>query len=198
VNKAPKSGTVLSLDLSTNSTGFALFEVKTKKVLKYGAIHPKVPGLSKMKYPESALMKILDMTAKIKALILETSPDIILVEEVNRGISRIGQKALDSLHFFVLDAIRVSVKDWTNKIVYMDSNGKKGWRGKLGLKLSTEDKFFNLNSRNSGNKDKVINWKVLAQRWVNANYQTKFDVKLVPEDADICDAIAMGAAFLKA
>lgn len=151
-----------------------------------------------MKYPESALMKILDMTAKIKALILETSPDIILVEEVNRGISRIGQKALDSLHFFVLDAIRVSVKDWTNKIVYMDSNGKKGWRGKLGLKLSTEDKFFNLNSRNSGNKDKVINWKVLAQRWVNANYQTKFDVKLVPEDADICDAIAMGAAFLKA
>ena len=186
---------LLTLDLSTNSTGYAVFEVGSKKLLSYGVIKPKVPGLSKLKYPAAALVKIKEISTRVKDLVAAESPDYIVIEEVNRGINRIAQKSLDALHFFVLDYLCLIDKAWVQRVKYMDSNGKTGWRGVLGIKLSDQDKFFNKESRSAGKKAQV-DWKVLAQRYVNSKYKLKFDVKAKTEEADIVDAIALGTAFL--
>jgi len=196
-----KSGILLSLDLSTNSTGWAIFDIKSKRLLKYGVIKPKVPGISKMQYPEAALYKILDISIMVGDLIDTFQPDIIIVEEINRGINRISQKSLDALHFFVFDQIRIRSQELLKSLILVDSNGAKGWRNALGLKLSEEDKEYNKEARkyNKNNKLKkpLIDWKVLAQWYVNDRYNTSFDVVENTSDSDVCDAIAMASSFLK-
>lgn len=189
----------LILDLSTSSTGYALFDGKSLKA--YGTVSPsKIPGISKMTYPEKAYEKIVSVSDQIEVLVRDLSPDRIICEEVNRGINRISQKSLDALHFFVLDRLKKLDPKWLSKIEYMDSNGKTGWRGKLGLKLSAEDKKYNAKARRHNKKSKlkqpIIDWKTLAQRWVNINLDTNFDVVNNNGDADICDAIALGCAAL--
>jgi hypothetical protein len=147
------------------------------------------------------LLLTLKLRTFLKDLIAEHSPDVIVIEEVNRGINRIAQKSLDALHFFVLDYLCLLSTDWLDKIVYVDSNGAKGWRGALGLRLSEEDKKFNKDIRNKNKKSKLkyapIDWKVLSQRFVNDKFKLKFDVVNNTSDADICDAIALGVAFLE-
>lgn len=190
----------VTLDLSTNSTGYAVFCSKTKKPITYGVIKPKVPGLHKMQYPAAAYFKIKDVASKVKDLIAEHSPDVIVIEEINRGINRIAQKSLDALHFFVLDYLCLLDKSWIDKVVYVDSNGAEGWRGALGLKLSKEDKEKNKQIRKENKRSRLsyapIDWKVLAERYVNSKFGTKFDVRNNPGDADVCDAIALGDAYL--
>lgn len=197
---------LLTLDLSTTSTGYAVFEYDSSgfELKKHGVVKPKVPGIHKMQYPEAAYHRILDVSNQVKDLVAEHDPNVLVVEEINRGINRIGQKSLDALHFFVLDRLLLINQDWLKKVKYVDSNGTKGWRGKLGLKLSDEDKAQNKEIRNYNKrkstklKKAVIDWKVLAQRYVNEKFGTTFDVVANSEDADICDAIAIGCAHLKA
>lgn len=190
---------LLSLDISTSSTGFAVFDRDTKKLLRSGRIKPQVPGLHKMKYPKAALYTILDMSKKINALVSEVKPSWIVIEEVNRGINRIGQKSLDACHFFVLSLMDPAMLDC---MTYVDSNGKKGWRGMLGLKLSDQDKQVNAEIRNLNRKRKksakapLIDWKVLAQRYVNATFGKTFNVWETTGDDDEVDAIALGHAFV--
>ncbi len=190
---------LITLDLSTNSTGYAVFNSKTKKLITYGNLKPKVSGLHKLKYPAAALLKIKDIASKVKDLVAEHDPESIVIEEVNRGINRIAQKSLDALHFFVLDYLTLIDETWITRVRYMDSNGVRGWRGKLELKLSDEDKEHNKKVRKKYAKEEaqkhIVDWKVLAQRYVNAKYGTSFDVKENEEHADICDAIAMGDAW---
>lgn len=192
---------IITLDLSTASTGYAVFDKKTKKLITYGALKPQVPGLHKLKYPAAALFKIKDISAKVKDLIAEHNPDKIIIEEVNRGVNRISQKSLDALHFFVLDYLCILDKDWLNRIVYIDSNGSKGWRGALGLRLSDEDKKKNKEIRAKNKKSKMkynpIDWKTLAQRHVNAKFNLNLDIEADSSNADICDAIALGDAYLE-
>jgi len=196
---------LLSLDLSTSCTGYAIFDLDSEELLEYGAIKPKVPLLSKMKYPEGAYHRIVDMSTRILEVIQIHEPEHIIIEEVNRGINRIAQKSLDALHFFVLDILYFIEPEWLKAVVWRDSNGRKGWRGMLGLQLSVADKEYNktvraFNKSAKRKKDKlkkqpVIDWKKLAQLWVNANYETHFDVWANAEDADIVDAICVGSSF---
>lgn len=190
--------TVLALDISTSCTGFAVFDRETKKLICSGRIKPTVPGLHKLKYPKAALKTIISMAGKVNDLVMQVNPDRIVIEEVNRGINRIGQKSLDAVHFFVLDRLTEAQVD---SVTYVDSNGKKGWRGMLGLKLSDQDKQVNAEIRLKNKKVKksakapVIDWKVLAQRYVNVKYGASFNVWENPGDNDECDAIALGDAF---
>lgn len=192
-----KSNITVTLDLSTNSTGYAVFDSKTKKLITYGVLKPKVPGLHKMQYPKAAYFKIKDLSGKIKDLIAEHNPDIIVIEEVNRGINRIAQKSLDAFHFFVLDYLCLLSTAWLDQIVYVDSNGREGWRGKLGLKLSDEDKKKNKQIRKENKRSRLtyspIDWKTLSCRYV----KDKFNIELDPDkDNDIADAICLGVAYL--
>jgi hypothetical protein len=197
---------ILCLDLSTTSSGFAVFN--DGKLIRYGRITPTVKGLSKFKYPEAAYARIIDLSNKIKDLMSEEGPDKVLIEEVNRGINRIAQKSLDALHFFVLDRLLLVDPKIFKKIKYIDSNGKSGWRGKLGLKLEDSDKEWNKKAREfnklhaSGIKKKtkkklgVIDYKDLAIRYVNKTFKLDLDVTNAG-DEDIADAIALGASYVK-
>lgn len=193
---------LLSIDLSTASTGYAVFNRDSKKLEAHGKIKPKVAGLHKLNYPESTLLTIRDMAAKIKELILIINPSRIVIEEVNRGINRIGQKGLDACHFFVLDEIMKIRPDLVKTLTYMDSNGRKGWRGMLDLKLSDQDKQVNAGIRLRNSKKKksqkapLIDYKVLAQRYVNTKFRKSFNVWENPGDNDEVDAIAMGDAWI--
>lgn len=185
---------LLALDLSTTSTGYAVYV--GGKLEHHGFVLPSVPGLHKLKYPMAALERIRSLTESITLLITQHNPDEIVIEEVNRSTSRISQKSLDALHFFVLDKMDSVFK---RKVNYMDSNGKTGWRPTLKLGLSDADKFFNKEARKMGKKTYAklkIDWKVLAQRWVNAKFNFTFDVKANDCDSDVCDAIALGYAYL--
>ncbi len=177
---------LLALDLSTSNSGYAIFDVKTKKLLKSGQIKPKIKGISKMRYPQNAFHKCLSIAAQIGDLYEEVQPDLIVIEEVNRGINRIAQKSLDSLHFFVLQACFCD--DLFDKLNYIDSNGAKGWRGKL--KLTIAKKYPHL-------KGASIKWKKAAEEFVNEKFKTEFDVVERKRDADEVDAIALGYAFVK-
>lgn len=196
----------LALDLSTTSTGFAVFE--GKKLIDHGVIKPSYKGLYKLKYPEGAYRRIVSISEQVCTLIMGMNPDHIVIEEVNRGINRIAQKSLDALHFFVIDRIMSIDEEFMNKSSYMDSNGAKGWRGKLGIRLSKEDKEANKKARAYNKRHKkdikagvkeekpIVDWKVLAQRYVNKKFKTKYNVIKVKSHADVVDAIALGWAYL--
>jgi len=183
----------LSIDLATVSTGWAVF--KGKKLEAYGQLAPTIEGISKMKYPEKALHRIVAMAAAVRDLVAEHNPDELVIEEVNRGVSRISQKSLDAVHFFVLEYLKILHPDWPKEVKYMDSNGKKGWRGALKLYLSAEDKKQNAVIRKENKKSKVkrkvINAKTLSIRYVNKKYKLQLNED-VKGDPDKADAICVG------
>lgn len=90
----------------------------------------------------------------------------------------------------------------------MDSNGKKGWRPVLNIKLDDQDKEYNKQAREFNAKNKkaikdgdkkekeIINWKHLSIRYVNKRLKMNLDIEN-DGDADIADAIALGMAYLK-
>lgn len=172
---------LLSLDLSTSNSGFAVFDVKKKKLIRSGQLRAKIKGISKMRYPENAFHKCLHISAQIGDLVAEEKPDIIVIEEVNRGINRIAQKSLDALHFFVLQAC--FSEDLFPKLQYVDSNGAKGWRGQLGITI--KKKYPHL-------KGASAKWKKAAEEFVNKKFKKNFDVENNKRDADEVDAICVG------
>lgn len=194
--------TVLGLDLSTTSTGFALLDIDTKSLLKYGFILPKVKGISKLKYPRAALARIIDLSQKISDLVKEYNPDKLVIEEVNRGIQRISQKSLDALHFFVLHYIDQHSPHLIDQLFYYDSDGRVGWRKHLALVLTEEDKAHNAHiktfksSRKVGKKKSKITKKHLAMRYVQSVYNLSLDIEEKVEHEDINDAIAMTTSYL--
>lgn len=174
---------ILGLDLSTSSTGYCIFEIKGGKkfLVHHDTIKPKIKGISKMKYPISTYHKMLDIAAKVRDVVAKWEPDKVYIEEVNRGINRKGQKGLDGLHWMVmLYSLMVDV-DFLNKLHFVDSNGKTGWRTILGLK-TTNYKHL---------KGMSLRWKVAAQDFVNKKYKKQFNVLTQPSDADMIDSIAM-------
>jgi Holliday junction resolvasome RuvABC endonuclease subunit len=194
--------TVLGLDLSTTSTGFALIDVDTKGLLKYGYITPQVKGLSKLKYPRAALARILDLSEKISQLVKAYNPDQLIIEEVNRGTSRISQKSLDALHFFVLHYLDQHSPHLIDSLVYYDTDGRNGWRKHLNFVLTEEDKAHNAHiktfksARKVGKKKAKITKKHLASRYVSQVYNLNLDVDEDEKNADICDAVAMTNSYL--
>ena len=201
---------VLSLDLSTTATGWATFE--DKKLLDYGVIKPKVPGLTKMTYPEGALRKCLSIAEQIHELWLQEKPNIIIIEEINRGKNRLGQKTLDGLHFIVLDAL--DELGAINQIYFIDSDGATGWRSKSKLNLTHSEKQKAYNKRTKlqnkkikaenkkrprGSKialEKEISRKTLACEKANKLFRLQLDDWERTTDGDIADAILVGYAFI--
>lgn len=193
---------LISIDLSGSCTGWCVFDLDTKKLEKWGIVEPIMPkGYTTFKYPKKAFMSLTSMANQVADLVHKLNPDIILIEEVNRGISRIGQKVLCGAHWFLIQAMYEKDSSSMDRIRYLDSNGREGWRPLLGLRLSKADKDQNKKIRAEAKKKKVknpnvVDWKLLAERWVNAKYGTNFNVQEVDGDADICDAIACGDAFV--
>jgi len=191
---------ILCLDLSTTSTGYALFNYSTKKLIEYDVIKPKVKNISKMKYPKQQIKKCVSVSSQIMDVINKNKDSLkyIIIEEINGHKNRLAGKTLDGLHFVLL----LQFSDEQLEIVkYIDSDGIRGWRTALNLKLNDSDKIINkenkkLNKTIKGTKLPIINKKTLACRFVNKNYVKSFDVDKNKSHADICDAIGLGHAFL--
>lgn len=194
-------GKLLALDLSTSSTGWALFDLQTKKLLEFGIFEPQMQkGFTKLHYPLAPLLKMQNLASQIKAF-MDSQPDIdqIVIEEINRGISRMGQKVLDGFHFILMDRIQ----DYLPKIRFRDSDGKTGWRPALGLLMSELDKKLNADRKRMNKKLPkgqkklhIITKKDLACRFVNKVYNLPLNVEKDACDADRADAIGLGHSII--
>jgi hypothetical protein len=190
---------LLSLDLSTSSTGWAKFDLDTKALLDYGHLVPSVKSSKKnpLEYPRLQVARLKEMVSLILKLV-DDSVEYIAVEEINRGISRLGQKTLDGLHFLLLS----EMDDKTLlKVHYFDSDGRTGWRSAngLGLLLSAADRSVNkdrqlLNKKLKKGQRKLpmINQKTLACNYVNKQFHLSLNCEFEESDSDKADAIGLG------
>lgn len=192
---------LISLDLSTTSTGYAIFNFKSQELLTYGFIKSDAEKINNLKYPKKQLFKIRNIVSQIIKLLIEYNPKLIIIEEVNLHKSRLSGKTLDALHAILWEKLPEIMLE---KVVYMDSDGLEGWRTRLNLRLSESDKLKN-KERKSLNKKiargirklPIINKKHLACAFVNKFYKLKFDVDQNESDNDIVDAIGLGNAYLR-
>lgn len=169
---------LLSIDASTKSTGFALFENGTLQ--KSGCISKLTySGISKDRYPAfSAKMSKL-MAEKIVEKIEEFDPDFIVLEEISVGGKQgtLSVKSLPVLHGMLLYLIidRIDTVYFLPPSGSMSSHGVKmpGWRGLLNPEL-----------RKNGC------WKKSSISRVEK------DFGITPENDDEADAILIGKAFL--
>jgi len=200
--------TLLSLDLSTTCTGYALFDISTKKLLSYGALKPnfKNPtkkGVPLYPHPQSSILKLRELADQVIALM---TPDVtkIVIEEINSGKNRLGQKVLDGYHYVLMERMPA---EFLSMISFFNTDGSDGWRSRahLGLQLTQTDKIANkekkkLNKKRKkgSKKEHVITQKDLACRYVNNRFGLNFDCAINDSDGDIADSIAMGVAYLDA
>lgn len=178
---------LLTIDYSTTSTGYAIFE--DSKLVSYGKIKNKAFG--KIKNSNLKTITRLKYMAEEICKIIPTNLDMILIEEVNRGISRIGQKTLSAGHYFLLEAIHIG-PNLLNKVEYIDSDGRDGWRPELGLRLTEKDKKFN-RKKSTPKKDRITK-KHLICRYISFSLELSLNPK---DDNDIADAIGIGLGYLK-
>lgn len=202
------SDILLSLDLSTSCTGYALLSISNEKLLKYNIVksgfkNPKTKGIAKYEYPIYQLLKMQNIADQIITIILECNPEIIVIEEINRSKNRLGQKVLDGLHWILLERMQ---PEFRAKVKYIDSDGSEGWRSARGLalQLSEKDKLYNKETKKfnkklgKGQKKKaVITQKTLACRFVNKQFNLALDETKEVTDSDKADAIGMGWCYLK-
>jgi hypothetical protein len=191
---------LLSIDLSSTATGYSVFDIEAHKLLEHGLVLPRKIKKSKTDCQlQVTLTKLKDLAQDIKTLVERVKPSKIVLEQINRGISRHGQKTLDMCHGFVQDALF----DWLPLLDHCDSDGKFGWRTGLGLRLSEEDKASNKRNKllnktaKRGFKHPIYTAKDLAQRYVNAKYNLNFNVQTEAGANDICDSIALGSFYLQ-
>lgn len=189
----------MCIDLSSTCTGWALFDIENKALLEFGKIKSsKGKGEA---YPWAPLIRIEDIVHSLMSIILDVRPETIVIEEVNQGKNRLGQKTLCGAHWVLLSYLKANE---IFEVTYVDSDGKHGWRSAngLGLQLSSTDKLKNAEIRkfnkklSKGNKKKrIISQKTLACKKINKLYNLNLN-ESVSGDADIADAIGIGTYVL--
>lgn len=191
---------LIAIDLSTASTGWALFNFETKELLDCGNITINHKGISTLVYPKGALERMKRMSRAVADHILKHKDSLkhIAVEEINPGKNRLGQKTLDGCHFFLMEYLGSLI----DIVYYKDSNGADGWRKQLGHALSDQDKALNkqIREQNKGipkkHQKRVYTVKDVTIRWVNTKFNKKFNLDKNPQDTDVADAIALGWAVI--
>jgi Holliday junction resolvasome RuvABC endonuclease subunit len=169
---------LLSLDLSTKSSGFAIFE--SGKLQKSGVIPRQTyKGHSKDKYPTKSAKLSKLMAEKVAELVEEVDPDFIVIEEISvggkQGTTQV--KSLPVLHGILMYLIidRIDTTYFMPPGGKMKSHGVElsGWRNVLKPKL-----------RKNGD------WKKSSIKRV----EDDFGIKCATDDES--DAILIGASFL--
>lgn len=191
---------LLCLDLSTASSGWALYDTVTQKPISYGAITATDKGTKGFAAWRKLLFRCQNMANQINSLAISLKPDLIVIEEINNSQSRKTAKALSMVHTLVLLAF--SSRNY-EAIEYIDSDGKTGWRTRLGLLLNEADKkhnkelaAFNKKLPKKLHRNKITK-KHLACRYVNIALKLNFDVDKNPNDNDIVDALGIGLGWFK-
>lgn len=189
--------TLLAIDYSTQSTGYAVFNVDDKTLIKHGLI--KVGNIKAFAgYPFGTLRKLEVMGDSIKALANSLNPEIIVIEEINQGISRMGQKTLCMGHAIMLQKLTL----YDGKLFFKSSDGFGGWRTELKHFLTDADKEYNKDIREMNKKvakpfkKEPLTKKHITCRWVNQKFNKTFDIDNVAGDVDQCDAIGLAYSVL--
>lgn len=190
---------LLSLDMSTTCTGWSVLGLESKKLIAYGTLKPSTKGgVAKMAYPIQQLTKMIDLANQILAIIQQSRPSAIVIEEIAGSKNRLGQKTLDGLHYIVAWVIQ----DYLGLVRYYDVTGAGGWRTHLQLKLDDADKAANkeakiLNKKlPAAQRIPIIGPKHLAVRYVNKHHGLSLNFDTSETDGDIADSVGMGSAFL--
>lgn len=179
---------LLALDLSTSSTGIATFQ-DGKLTEYYCNSFSDLKKSQKTGYPHDSLARIRRMVGATLDIIEAQRPDVIYIEEINRGCNRIAQKTLDGLHYVLLNAMK---PEDVVKVKFMDSDGATGWRSPAGLNLRLTPEQSKANKKLKGSKK--ITKKDLALAFVESH----FGIGLAgPGSEDIADAICMGYVAAK-
>lgn len=154
----------LSLDLSMSSSGYSIFE--DDRIIGFGLIKPeRYPGDCKDRYPKRSIKNISSVSEQILGLIINTNPDVIVIEEINSSGRKniIGGKGLSGLHYMLCYQMLCYDETLIDKIKYITSSQ---WRSLLGIK-------------------KTGDWKQSAVNYVNSKLSTSF----TRDDNDITDSI---------
>jgi len=173
---------ILGLDLSIKSSGWAIVDSSSGKLIDSGIITPEsYPGHSKDRYPKKTIKLIRSVVYQIFNKVVELSSfytiDNIVVEEINPGKGGlVSNKSLSFLHGLFLDKLL----DMEDKIVFIRTSE---WRSKL--KISAKGM--------QGVKDGI---KLVTIAWVNKNFNLSLDMKN-KGDNDEADAIGIAAAYQK-
>ncbi len=206
----PTPRKILCLDVSSKC-GWATFHDNSATPLKYGVIHADgdvLVGPPGSKYPWSLMNNVMQMKEKIRKLVEEHGPDVVVIEETNLGKQRYAQKYLEWLHFNLVAYFHVMItqKGWPQEVIYLNS---REWRRVLGLKLTKDDVKMNAKvrsiKRNTFLSNEVKNeaLKALGARGVKNKkhlaldfVNQKYSLGLIVKDNDIADAICLGAAYI--
>lgn len=195
--------TLLALDLSTTCTGWAVFDIETRKLIRYGSIKPSTRyndiHVTKYKYPQQQLLKMINLSEQIRELIHLNQPTKIVIEEIAGSKQRLGQKVLDGLHWIVLYLNQEIIPI----VSFYDVSGLSGWRTDLKLRLNEADKINNKENKKTNkklgkgvSKLPIVDWKTLACRHVNSKYGLNLNPEVNQSDSDVGDAISIGDAYL--
>lgn len=127
---------LLCLDLST-STGWSL--ILRGALLEYGNIRSKAIGSEKAPdYPMNFIAPARKIALDVHKLITEKRPEIIVIEETNKGKNRFSQKQLEFIHYAV--NIIIDSHPFKPRLEYLDTSE---WRWLLGITLDKDQRKSN-------------------------------------------------------
>lgn len=131
---------LLCLDLSTCSGWSVLID---GNLSQFGTIKHKVVGdETSENYPMNFIEMSDGFAIDVHQLIDKYKPDVIVIEETNKGKNRFSQKQLEFIHYAVNDEIfNMSFK---GKVHYLDTSE---WRTLLGLSLDKDQRKMNTGLR---------------------------------------------------
>jgi Holliday junction resolvasome RuvABC endonuclease subunit len=190
---------LLALDFST-CTGWVVLEGergKVPRIIASGRIEKDESFVNPI-YPWRPLQIAMQIAKKANELLQEHHPEVVVIEETNKGKNRYSQKQLEWIHFAFLSSF-AHFPNPPKNIFYINTSD---WRKILGTGLTKEDKKLNAKVRklwkagdrkgikNLGVRGKV-NKKHTAIRYVNSTYG--LDLKM--KDNDIADAICIGTSY---
>jgi len=183
---------LMAIDYSTECSGYAFYDIENKKLLNFGVVESR-KGKGKNKL-EKTLGRLNNMADDLVAL-LDTEVEAIVIEEINVGRSRKGQKTLCGGHFILM----VKMGEWIRKIHYIDSDGRDGWRTRLGIKLTAQERIHNkeLKKLNKTLKTKLPDRSIITRKHACIAYVNRtFGLSLVESENDAADAIGIGWGYL--
>lgn len=200
---------ILCIDLSLHC-GYAVLEgdeiSPNPKLTAYGTLHYEGKSTKERNnYPWSYLDVTEDHAVNVVGLVISQEPDVVVIEETNKGKNRYSQKMLEFLHHSLLRKLEVIKKIRPFKVVYLDTSA---WRSTLGIWMSKEQKKINakINKANREGGDKKarevkkalgVKGKFNKKHVAIAHANATFGLSLKVKDNDAADAICLGLAYLK-
>ena len=159
--------TLLALDISTTSTGYAIF--REKELILSGTIAPT----------GNAITRIEKIAEKVNELMLKYNPDIIYAEEPEPAFVKNNIDVYRKLTF-AHGAIAIVLNHYSKEMQLCAANH---WRKQVGIKtgpgirraqlkpldIAKANELFNLNTKNDDLADAVlIGWSYIVEHGIAA------------------------------